>query len=483
MSGNTLMGFFFFWGVWLLMPLLLDVLAALRDAWAVFTHRDLAQATTLPFAERLPKVSVIIPAHNEQLNIDRCITSLKAQTYPHHLIEVIAIDDGSTDRTSEVVESHINHTAHWNGHIRLHNQVIPALEFGGVLTLVQGARKGKPGAVNQGLAHARGELVMAIDSDVVLEPEAVEQAVAAFMRDPELIAATAHLIVDHNLLVVADNAGHVSLDAHDLPIPLALSPMQKFLAAAQFVEYLQAFRIGRHAEAVRGELFTISGACAMFRREALAEVKGYHGRTVSEDTDVTLTFQRRGSKVGYLPQVRIYLAPTIEWKALYAQRVRWQRGELEVLAVHTDMLGKPGRFWGWSMPRRLQNDHTLAILRLVWLLLLPLLPLLGYTTATVAQAVVLMYGMYLLSDLTQMLVAYPICGLDEKRLLRSTWTIVPLMQFYRMATYLFRFSGMLKTLTEKPRWTTSASWLDKARLPGGERLRRLARELIRVWAE
>jgi hypothetical protein len=57
------------------------------------------------------------------------------------------------------------------------------------------------------------------------------------------------------------------------------------------------------------------------------------------------------------------------------------------------------------------------------------------------------------------------------------------MQFYRMATYLFCFSGMLKTLTEKPRWTTSASWLDTVRLPGGARIQRLVRELVRVWAE
>src|SRR5574341_144877 len=398
MSGNTPMGFFLFWGVWLLIPLLLDVLAALRDAWAVLTHRDLAQPTTLPFAERLPKVSVIIPAHNEQLNIDRCITSLKAQTYPHHLIEVIAINDGSTDRTGEVVESHINHTAHWNGHIRLHNRVIPALEFGGVLTLVQGGRKGKPGAVNQGLAHARGELVMAIDSDVVLEPEAVEQAVAAFLRDPQLMAATAHLIVDHNLLIVADDAGHVALDQNDMPLPMPLTPMQKFLAAAQFIEYLQAFRIGRHAEATRGELFTLSGACGIFRREALSAAGYYHARTVSEDTDLTFALHRHGFKVGYLPQVRAHIAPTISWKALYAQRVRWQRGELEVLATHRDLVTGPNQFWKSNMPLRLWRDHTLAIMRLVWFLLLPLFPLLGYSPVLVAQAIGLMMIMYLISD-------------------------------------------------------------------------------------
>ncbi len=483
MSGSSASQFFIFWGVWLLIPLLVDIVEALWNAWLVFTHRRMAQSAPLPIIERLPKVSVIIPAYNEQLNVDRCITSLKAQTYPHHLIEVIVVNDGSTDRTGEVVTGHINHTAHWNGHIRLNNRVIPAMEFGGVLTLVQGSKQGKPGAVNQGLAHARGELVMAIDSDVVLEPEAVEQAVAAFSRDLNLTAATAHLIVDRNLLVIADAAGHVALDANDMPLPIALTRMQRFLAAAQFVEYLQAFRIGRHAEAVQDELFTLSGACAIFRREALIAVGGYHGRTVSEDTDVTLVFQRRGHKVGYLPQVRTHLAPTIEWKALYAQRVRWQRGELEVLAVHTDMLGKPRRFWRWSMPRRLQNDHTLAILRLVWMLLLPLLPMLGYSPAIVAQAMVLMYGVYLLSDIIQMLAAYPVCAPDERRLLRVSWTIVPFMQFYRLATYLFRLSGMLKTLTETPRWTTSAGWLDQLRFPGSKRLQQLAHDLVRVWAE
>jgi cellulose synthase/poly-beta-1,6-N-acetylglucosamine synthase-like glycosyltransferase len=437
----------------------------------------------MPFTTYLPKVSIIIPAHNEQLNIDRCITSLKAQTYPHHLIEVIVVNDGSTDHTGAVVEGHINGTAHWNGHIRLHNRVIPALEFGGVLMLMQGGRKGKPGAVNQGIANVRGDIIMTVDSDVVLEPEAVEQAVAAFVRDPELDAATAHLIVDHNLLVIADDQGHVALDEHSLPLPLPLSTTQRFLASAQFIEYLQAFRIGRHSEAIRNELFTLSGACCIFRREAMQDVGGYHARTVSEDTDITFAFQRRGHKVSYLPQVRVHLAPIVEWKALYAQRVRWQRGELEVMAVHTDLLGKATPFWRWAMPRRLQNDHTLAILRLVWLLMLPMLPILGYSPALIAQAMVLMYGMYLLSDALQLLTAYTICGTDERRLLRTGWTILPWMQFYRLATYLFRLSGMLKTLTEKPRWTTSAGWLDKLRLPGSARLKALARELVRVWAE
>jgi cellulose synthase/poly-beta-1,6-N-acetylglucosamine synthase-like glycosyltransferase len=417
------------------------------------------------------------------VNIDRCITSLKAQTYPHHLIEIIVINDGSTDRTEEVINGHINGTPHWNGHIRLHNRVIPAREFGGVMTLMQGGHHGKPAAVNMGLARVRGELVFSVDSDVVLEPEAIEQAVAAFQVDPELVAATAHLIIDPNLLIVADSQGRISLDNNDLPLLKPLGLSEKLLAAGQFLEYLESFRIGRHAEAARGELFTLSGACAIFRREALLRIHGYRGRTVSEDTDATLALQRRRGKVGYLPQVRVHLAPTISWRALFSQRVRWQRGELEVLAVNADMIGRPGRLWRWSLPRRLQNDHALAMLRLVWMFLMPLFPLLGYPPEVVAQAALLMYALYVAVDVIQLAVAYPICAPSERRLLRETAIYLPWLPLYRITIYFFRLSGILKALSERPRWTTSAGLLDRVRIPGARRVRGWLEGFVEVWGE
>ncbi len=475
--------FVLFWGVWILVPLLVDIVKAVSDSWLVWRNRGLAQAFPPLPRRNLPKVSVLIPAHNEQLEIDRCITSLKAQTYPHHLIEVIVINDGSTDRTEDVVNGHINGNPHWNGHIRLHNRVIPAREFGGVMTLVQGGHQGKPAAVNLGLARCRGELILTIDSDVVLEPEAVEQAVAAFLLDPSLVAATAHLIIDPNLLVEADENGHVTLDEDDLPVLQNLTLSEKLLASSQFFEYLQAFRIGRHAEAVRGELFTLSGACAIFRRDALMAIDGYRGRTVSEDTDATFSLQRGNGKVGYLPQVRVHLAPTISWKALYSQRVRWQRGELEVFAVNVDKLGKGDRFWSWTLPRRLQNDHALTILRLVWGFMLPLFPLLGYSVQLIVQAAGLMYALYVAADAMQMAVAWPICAPSERRMLRESAMYLPLLPLYRMHVYFCRLSGILKTLSEQPEWNTSPSWLEPRKLPGVRRLSSWFNSLVKVWAE
>jgi cellulose synthase/poly-beta-1,6-N-acetylglucosamine synthase-like glycosyltransferase len=307
--------------------------------------------------------------------------------------------------------------------------------------------------------------------------------VAAFRVDPALQAATAHLIIDPNLLVESDGNGYISLDDDDLPIRKKLSFSEKLLTAAQFFEYLQAFRIGRHAEAVRNELFTLSGACAVFRRDVLLRMQGYRGRTVSEDTDATMTLQRGMWKVGYLPQVRVHLAPVIRWQALFSQRVRWQRGELEVVAINLDMLGTPGRLWRWSLPRRIQNDHALALLRLIWAFLLPLFPFLGYPSSVIASASAMMYIIYVGTDLLQMAVAWPICAQSERRLLRESALYLPLLPLYRMVVFFFRMSGILRTLSEKPQWTTTDEWLSRVRVPGTTRLREVLNELVGVWAE
>jgi len=480
--GSFGLDFLIMWGVWIIIPLAADIAQALWDALLVWRNGHLAKLFPPLLKSPLPKISIIIPAHNEQLNIDRCITSLKAQTYPHEKIEILIVNDGSTDRTEEVVNGHINGKPHWNGHIRLYNRVIPALEFGGVMTLLHGEHTGKPAAVNTGLLHCRGDLIFTIDSDAVLEPEAIQQAVIAFQRNPRLVAATAHLIIDRDLLVENDGNGHIHLDGDDMPVPMRLSAMEKFLSVAQFIEYFQSFRIGRHAEALRDELFTLSGACAIFRRGALLEIRGYRGRTVSEDTDATLTLQRFPGRVTYLPQVRIHLAPTETWKALYAQRVRWQRGELEALAVHYDMFGSKKRIWQRGLPRRLQRDHTMAFLRLVWIFLLPLFPLLGYNVAMVVQAMALIYGMYLLADAMQIAAAWSICAPSERRILRESVVYLPLLPFYRMVVYFFRMSGNLKTLTEPPRWTASVGWMDTLRMPGQGKITGWWRTFVAFWA-
>lgn len=469
MDDSGLLFILFFWGTWLLIPVVTDGMATLWyllvALWALYRP----DSAPLPTAD-LPKVSVIIPAYNEQVNINYCLMSLKAQTYPHHLIEIIVIDDGSSDQTSKVVLGHMGKDNGHQAYLRTSSFTITPPSFGGVLNLVRRKRDGitkhgKPAAVNAGLALATGAIVIAIDSDVVLGPSAVEEAVRAFMADPKLLAATGHLIVDPYLVVETDETGRVRGDNRGLPITRPLSPSEQMLTACQFLEYATAFHLGRRSESLINSLFTLSGACGVFRRDALMTSGGYRGRTVSEDTDLTMTLHRLpGRHVGYLPQVQAHLAPTLTWSSLYAQRTRWQRGALEVSAVH--LMAKYRQnvkraYWKIVLPLRLQVNHTLALPRLMWTFLIFLLPYWGYSWALVGQALGLLFVFYLLTNILRVLLAYGFSTPPEKVFIRKYLGYLCLMPLYNMFLFWTHVSADIRTLTEEATWTVHNPWLEK----------------------
>ena len=103
---DSIWTFILLWGVWLITPILVDGVDAVWRLIVVQIASALAQGDEQPRGRDLPSVTVIVPAHNEAEVIDRCLTSVKAQDYPHDKLEVIVIDDGSTDDTADRVETH-----------------------------------------------------------------------------------------------------------------------------------------------------------------------------------------------------------------------------------------------------------------------------------------------------------------------------------------------------------------------------------------
>jgi biofilm PGA synthesis N-glycosyltransferase PgaC len=459
MITNDLLFIFLFWGAWLLIPAITD---GTVTAWYLLLSllpRHYHEPPPLP-ATGLPKVSVLVPAYNEQVSIDYCLLSIEAQTYPHHLIEIIVVDDGSRDKTSSVVLEHMG-----KGHekyLRTSSFTIGMHDFGGVLNLVRRKRDGmtqhgKPAAVNAALALATGDLVVAIDSDVVLEPHAIEHAVREFLAHDDMIAATGHLIIDPYLAFETDSEGRVITTASGLPRSKSLSVSERLLAACQFIEYATAFHLGRRAESLINGMFTMAGACAVYRREAFATTpgtKGYRGRTVSEDTDMTLHLHGLpGRHVGYLSRMRVHLAPTLKWSSLYSQRLRWQRGALEANAVHLQHPHAQRAFWHFVLPLRLQVDHTLTLPRLMWTFLIFLLPLFGYSWGMVAQALGLMLVFYLLMNTLRILTAYIFSSPPEKVFIRQSLSYVALLPLYNLFTFWTRINANILTLTEDAAWT------------------------------
>lgn len=171
---DSLFGFIVFWGVWLFVPMLIDGVTAVAYFFGAFRARKRGEPA--PVTE-FPLVSLIIPVYNGAKVIPQCIEAVRRQTYPHRSIEVLVVDNQSTDETRQVI---------------IEEQSKP---FGGRILWLSLPYRGKPGALNAGMHRVNGEIICNIDADTILHKNAVLEMVRAFQEDPKLAAATGSIEV------------------------------------------------------------------------------------------------------------------------------------------------------------------------------------------------------------------------------------------------------------------------------------------------
>ena len=235
-----------------------------------------------------PLVTVLIPAHNEDKVIVAAVERIIASTYRN--TQILVLDDGSTDRTSDLVREA------FAGH--------PQVEL---LTLVNG---GKARALNQGLALARGDYVIALDADTQFEPETIGRLVRWF-ADPRVAAVAGNAKVGNRV---------------------------NLITRWQALEYVVAQNLERRALAALGCITVVPGAVGAWRRSAIAAVGGFPVDTLAEDQDLTMAVQLAGHRVVFDRTAIAWTEAPATIGALLRQRTRWSFGTLQCLWKHRDAL-------------------------------------------------------------------------------------------------------------------------------------------------
>jgi cellulose synthase/poly-beta-1,6-N-acetylglucosamine synthase-like glycosyltransferase/spore germination protein YaaH/peptidoglycan/xylan/chitin deacetylase (PgdA/CDA1 family) len=358
-----------------------------------------------------PRVSVLIPAYNEEAVIEATVRSALASDYPE--IEVIVVDDGSIDRTAEIVRADFGR----DPRVRL---------------LLQ-SNHGKPSALNNGLGEATGEIVVSIDADTIVDAKAIRLLIRHFANP--------------NVGAVAGNVKVINRN--------------RWLTRWQALEYITSQNLEKRAFDLLNCIPVVPGAVGAWRADLLRSNGGFSGDTVAEDTDLTLTIRREGWKIRYDEHAigRTEVPDTVD--ALVRQRFRWTFGTLQAIWKHRDAVGKP-RYGtlGWvAIPNIFMFQIilplvsplidllfllTLALWALAQLRITRLPPL--WTSQDVERSLIF-FALFMLIDLFTCIVAFAL-ERDED------WTLLaPLILqrfYYRQMMYVVLFRALKEAIEGRP---------------------------------
>jgi len=243
---------------------------------------------------------VVVPAYNEDSVIVRTVESLLAQEPP--VFEVVCVDDGSKDRTLAVLNEKFGR----DSRVRIFGKT----------------NGGKASALNLGFAEARGEVVVALDSDTLFATDTVAHLTAPF-SDPRVGAVAGNAKVGNRV---------------------------NRLTRWQALEYVTAQNLERRAWDLAGAVPVVPGAVGAWRRQAVLEAGGFHEDTLAEDTDLTLRLIANGFRVVYAERALAYTEAPESVRALLKQRFRWTYGVLQACWKHKSRFFRPsGGVLGWAI--------------------------------------------------------------------------------------------------------------------------------------
>jgi len=263
-----------------------------------------------------PFFSVILPAYNEEKVIEVILENLKDLNYPAY--EVIVVNDGSTDKTAELLDRLVLKHPSWLRAVHLQEN------------------RGKANALNMGIMVSKGQFLLTIDADCLLDKEALRWFAWHLLNFPRVGAVTGNPRVWNRTTL---------------------------LAKIQVGEYSNIIGLIKRTQRIVGKILTVSGVIAAYRKSALLDCGFFDADTVTEDIDITWKLQKKFWDVRYEPRALCWILVPETIKGLWRQRVRWAYGGLQVLIKHIGI-------WLDFRYRRFWPIYVEYALGMIWALLL-----------------------------------------------------------------------------------------------------------------
>ncbi|MDP5226581.1 MULTISPECIES: glycosyltransferase family 2 protein [Arthrobacter] len=344
-----------------------------------------------------PLVSIVVPGYNEGVVIEACVRSILASDYPR--LEIILVDDGSTDDTAALMAS-----------LAEHNRLV---------TFISKENGGKGSALNAGIKAAKGKIMLFVDADGLFAPDTVSWMVDAF-DDPQVGA------------VCGDDR------------PVNLNRVQTRMLA---VLSHTGTGLVRRALSLVQCLPIVSGNSGAFRSDVVRSIGGFREDTIGEDLELTWRVHRAGYQVRFQPKALVYAESPSTLRGLWKQRVRWSRGLLQTVRMHAGMFGSlsHGPF-GVFLIFNLFSMVVVPVLQLVVLLGVVYLAARGYTLVPAdAMGVIGWVGL----GFAVVVTVYAIALNGAWRDLRHLWT-VPLWPLYSVMMAAVLVTAVFKEAVRAP---------------------------------
>lgn len=400
-----------------MIPLLVDIISGIISGITVFLQYFKKKESDIDF---FPFITLLVPVYNSEATLENCLKSIVEQNYPLKNIMVFLINNGNKDKAYEIFCDF--------------QEKNPGLRVWWI-----DSSQGKSKALNKGLYMAEGKYIVNIDSDGVLDKNALIRVVRKFENNDDIYAMTGVILIDNNLIDQTESR------------PLRL------VQRCELFEYSEAFLVGRGFQSYSNSMFTLAGAFSCYRKDVVLKTQLYNSETLGEDTHMTTQIRHfLKGRVALCEDAFFYVDPIESLDKLYTQRQRWQRGQLEVASLFKDISKNNQRGLYDVLVYTAIKDHTLVFPRFIWIFAMFYLIFLEYPMDLIAGANILMYVTYVFNSFIYFIIAmlYLKEVKDVKKYMKSHWYIILILPIYRLMVFFVRVAGIINSVAKATSWNT-----------------------------